>query len=81
MIDELDKMAKIRRLSDQELNLKHYLNERLVHILREEEIEWYERAKCKYLLEGNDNTQYFHLWLLMKDIENNVSSIWNKKME
>ena len=29
MIDDLDKRAESRILSDQELNLKHYLNERL----------------------------------------------------
>ena len=31
------------------------------HLLREEEIKWYERAKTKNLLEGDDNTRYFHL--------------------
>jgi hypothetical protein len=48
-------------LSDLELNLKRYLNERLVQLLREEEIKFYARAKTKDLLEGDDNTQYFHL--------------------
>lgn len=57
MIDD----AEINVLSDQELNLKRYLNERLVHLLREQEIKWYKRAKTKNLLEGDDNTQYFHL--------------------
>jgi hypothetical protein len=45
----------------QELNLKHYLNEWLVHLLSEEEIKWYERPKTKDLLEGDNNTKYFHL--------------------
>lgn len=58
MIDDLDKKVENRVLSNQELNMKHYLNERLVHLLREEEIKWYERAD---LLEGDDNTQYLHL--------------------
>jgi len=48
-------------LSDQEINYKHYLKERLVLLLREEEIKWYERAKVKTLLEGDDNTRFFHL--------------------
>ena len=30
-------------------------------LLREEEIKWYERAKVKTLLEGDDNTRFFHL--------------------
>jgi hypothetical protein len=41
--------------------------------LREEEIKWYERAKTKDLLEGDDNTQYFHLVANGK-IEDNISS-------
>ena len=48
-------------LSDQEINYKHYLKERLVLLLREEEIKWYEKAKVKTLLEGDDNTRFFHL--------------------
>jgi len=48
-------------LSDQKINYKHYLKERLVLLLREEEIKWYERAKVKTLLEGDDNTRFFHL--------------------
>lgn len=61
MIDDLDKIAEKRVLFDHELNMKHYFNERLVHLSREEEIKWYERAKTKDLLQGDDNTQYFHL--------------------
>ena len=45
-------------LSDQEINYKHYLKERLVLLLREEEIKWYEGAKVKTLLEGDDNTRF-----------------------
>jgi mannosylglycoprotein endo-beta-mannosidase len=48
-------------LPNQEINLKHYLKERLVSRLREEELKWYERAKVKTLLEGDANTRFFHL--------------------
>ena len=61
LLEELDKKAEITSLSDQEVNFKHYLKERLVLLLREEEIKWYERAKVKTLLEGDDNTRFFHL--------------------
>jgi len=53
--------AEIVCLSDQEINLKQYLKERLVTLLREEELKWYERAKVKSLLEGDANTRFFHL--------------------
>jgi hypothetical protein len=43
------------------LNTKAFANDRLASILREEEIRHFERAKVKHLLEGDDNTKYFHL--------------------
>jgi mannosylglycoprotein endo-beta-mannosidase len=61
LLENLDKKAECASLSDQEINLKHYLKERLVCLLREEELKWYERAKVKTLLEGDANTRFFHL--------------------
>jgi hypothetical protein len=61
LIDQLDKKAETSILSDNEINMKHYIKERLVTLLREEEIKWYERAKVQNLLQGNDNTRFFHL--------------------
>jgi hypothetical protein len=40
--------------------MKHYLKERLATLLREEEIKWYELAKVQSLLQGDDNTRFFH---------------------
>ena len=60
-LDELDKKAENLLLNEMELNLKHVLSERLVELLREEEVKWYQRAKVKRLLEGDANTKYFHL--------------------
>ena len=60
-LDELDKKVETNILTDHEINLKHYLKERLISLLREEEIKWYERAKVKSLLQGGDNTRFFHL--------------------
>jgi hypothetical protein len=60
-LDELDKKAQNCILNETELNLKHVLNERLADLLREEELKWYQRAKVKYLLEGDASTKYYHL--------------------
>jgi hypothetical protein len=38
-----------------------YLKERLILLLWEEEVKWYERAKVKMLLEGDYYTRFFHL--------------------
>jgi hypothetical protein len=45
MIDTLDKKAEITPLSDNEINKKHYLKERLVLLLWEEEIKCYVKEK------------------------------------
>jgi hypothetical protein len=60
-LDELDKKAEHTILNDSERDLKHVLNERLVELLREEELKWYQRAKVKHLLQGDANTKYYHL--------------------
>jgi hypothetical protein len=61
LLDQLDKKVESSILSDNEINLKHYLKERLASLLREEDIKWYERAKVQNLLQGDDNTHFFHL--------------------
>jgi hypothetical protein len=60
-LDQLDKKAEDSPLNADELDLKNYLNNRLAHMLREEEIKWYQCAKVKHHLEGDSNTKYFHL--------------------
>ena len=59
--DELDKLAESRLLSQQELDFKQCIKERLAHILRQEEIKWFQRAKTRDLL-GGDATQNISRW-------------------
>ncbi|PUZ59464.1 hypothetical protein GQ55_4G043800 [Panicum hallii var. hallii] len=48
-------------LSQQKINLKQCVKDRLAQLLREEEIKWFQRAKTKELLQGDNNTRYFQL--------------------
>lgn len=48
-------------LQPHEVDLKHCLKQRLVHLLREEKIKWYQRSKTDQLLKGDSNTRYFRL--------------------
>jgi hypothetical protein len=47
LLENLDKKAETSPLFDQKIHLKYFLKERLVLLLREEELKWYERAKVK----------------------------------
>jgi mannosylglycoprotein endo-beta-mannosidase len=60
-VDDLDKKAETIVLSPQEVELRHHLKGQLAKLLREEEIYWIQRSKATELLQGDDNTKYFHL--------------------
>jgi hypothetical protein len=59
--DELDKKAESMLLSQQELDLKQSVKERLAQFFREEEIHWFQRAKMTKMLKGVRNTKYFQM--------------------
>ena len=61
MIDVLDKKVETSLLSPQELELRYHLKGQLTKLLREEEIYSLQRSKATKLLQGDDNTKYFHL--------------------
>jgi len=61
MLDQLDKKSENERLEGWEIDLKQTLKTRLVQLLREEEIKWYQRGKTTKILQGDMNTKYFHL--------------------
>jgi hypothetical protein len=48
-------------LSTQELEQKSILSFELSKMRREEEIYWAQRAKARMILQGDDNTKFFHL--------------------
>jgi hypothetical protein len=58
-LDSLDKKVETMLLDANEIGLKHYLNNRLAALLREEKVKWYQRANVKEFLEGDSNTKYF----------------------
>jgi hypothetical protein len=58
---KLDKKAETTMLAPHEVDFKHCLKSRLLQLLREEEIKWYQRSKCDKLLKEDSNMKYFHL--------------------
>jgi transposase len=61
IIDSLDMKAETIPLSLDKSNDLKIANEKLNKLRREEEINWAQRAKVKYIQEGDNNTKYFHL--------------------
>jgi hypothetical protein len=60
-IDELDKKVEHTMLLPQEVDLRHCLKVRLIQLLLEEEVKWYQCSKSDKLLQGDNNTKYFYL--------------------
>jgi hypothetical protein len=65
-LDELDKKTESTMLLPHEVDLKHCLNARLIQLLREEEIRWYQR---------DNNTEYFHLVANGKHRKTSISQL------
>jgi hypothetical protein len=59
--EELDKKAESQLLSQQEWDLKQSINERINHLLSEEVVKWFQRAKSTRILKGDNNTKYFQM--------------------
>jgi hypothetical protein len=59
--EELDKKAVTQLPSQQEWDLKQSINSWIAHLLREEEIRWFQRAKTTKILKGYNNTRYLQM--------------------
>jgi hypothetical protein len=60
-LEQLDKKAESTMLLPHEVDIKHCLNAWLIQQLREEDIRWFQRSKANNLLQGDNNTKYFHM--------------------
>ena len=61
LIQSLDVKAETIILPDSELHAKLDAEMRLKELLREEELKWALRAKVSRVVQGDANTQFFHL--------------------
>ena len=61
LIQSLDVKAETTVLPASELHAKLDAEMRLKELLREEELKWALRAKVRKVVQGDANTQFFHL--------------------
>ena len=61
LIQNLDVKAESTILMPAELQVKTEAEKRLKELLREEELKWALRAKVRKVVQGDANTQFFHL--------------------
>ena len=61
LIQSLDLKAESTILPTMELNSKLEAEMRLKELLREEELKWALRAEVRKVVQGDENTQFFHM--------------------
>ena len=61
LIQNLEVKAETSILDSSELETKIEAEMRLKKLLREEELKWALRAKVRKIVQGEDNTQFFHM--------------------
>lgn len=58
-IQLLDNKEEVGQLMPAEMSRRLSLKEDFVRKVREEEIKWKQRSRCKWLNDGDKNTQFF----------------------
>lgn len=79
-LDKLDKKSEDYLLSLEERECKMVLDT-MLKLLRDEETKWRQRAKEKYMKEGQGNTRYFHLKVSGREKKNFISGLKKDEIE
>jgi hypothetical protein len=61
IVNDLDIVAEVRDLTEPEQENLAQSRDQLTKLLREKEIKYYQRAKVKDVLLGDNNTRYFQM--------------------
>ncbi|KAJ1297556.1 hypothetical protein BS78_01G385600 [Paspalum vaginatum] len=77
IICSLDTEAEVRDLNETELECLTQSQDQLTKLLREEEIKFYQQAKAKDVLLGDNNTRYFHMIANGKHRKKRIYSLEN----
>lgn len=70
-----DQIEEKRNLTEGEFIFRQLLRQRSFHLAKLMEIKWSQRARCKWLAEGDDNTRFFHAYASSRLRQNTIISI------
>ncbi|GAU28913.1 hypothetical protein TSUD_59250 [Trifolium subterraneum] len=57
------------------VQLEAKLQKELAHILKVEELMWYQRSRARWLVDGDRNTRYYHLKTITRRRHNKISML------
>lgn len=73
----LDRKEEVGQLLPTEESKVLSLKEKFVRKMREEEIEWKQRSRCKWLNDGDNNTKFFHGMASARQKTNRINYLWD----
>ena len=74
LINDLDLKAEFGLLDASDRTTKKQVEEKIRNLLEEEEMKWALRAKVLKVVQGDDNTQFFHMVVNGKHKKKKISS-------
>lgn len=68
-------MELVRDLSIQEWNVRNVLYDKLISLLKMQQSYWKQRAKIRWIQEGDAGTKLFHSHATVKHRRNSISAL------
>ena len=74
-LDRFEKLAENDDLLDSDIQQWHECQLELKQIFKDEELYWQNRAKVRWLLEGDANTKFFHIQASVRKKKNSIFAL------
>ncbi|MCH79274.1 putative non-LTR retroelement reverse transcriptase [Trifolium medium] len=74
-IDGIQRKLQTERRNKFLFRLEKELQDELAHILKTEELMWFQRSRAKWLVDGDRNTRYYHLKAITRRRYNKINML------